>query len=220
MRIKFAILAAALCLSSAAQAVTTLTFDADTACGLTACADGSVISQDYGDTADFNVTYATRAGVGATALIDPFVRFWSTDYGDLQGIAYASVEEGVTEIRIEPLGQRGLSFTAFDIAGWFRTNRNTSVHLFDLQYNPLEAYDVVAPGVGHERNEFVSYNVANGFILQIGPDAFNSGIDNLVFDTLDAVPGVPEPSSWLMMILGFAFTGLAVRRSGRAAARA
>ena len=50
-----------------------------------------------------------------------------------------------------------------------------------------------------------------------GPDGYNGGIDNIDF-TVSAVSAVPEPSTWAMMILGFAGVGfLAYRRKSKAA---
>jgi hypothetical protein len=46
------------------------------------------------------------------------------------------------------------------------------------------------------------------------PNDFSSGFDNVVIST---VAGVPEPSTWAMMILGFAGVGfLAYRRRNQA----
>ncbi|UTW56059.1 PEPxxWA-CTERM sorting domain-containing protein [Kordiimonas sp. SCSIO 12610] len=45
--------------------------------------------------------------------------------------------------------------------------------------------------------------------LDTSGNPFSSGA---AFFKVDSVSAVPEPATWLMMILGFAFTGLALRR--------
>jgi hypothetical protein len=61
----------------------------------------------------------------------------------------------------------------------------------------------------------------SSFVLNFPPDqwqALPSSVFNAVYDA--AAPGVPEPSAWTMLILGFGLAGIAVRRRTREAALA
>ena len=61
---------------------------------------------------------------------------------------------------------------------------------------------------------------ANGSIDFIGVPVANnslSAIDNLSISTVSTAPGVPEPATWAMMLVGFGGLGAAMRRSRRQA---
>jgi hypothetical protein len=66
-------------------------------------------------------------------------------------------------------------------------------------------------------------STANGSIDFIGSAASDnslSAIDNLTISTISTAPGVPEPATWAMMLVGFGGLGAAMRRSRRRAVRA
>ena len=51
--------------------------------------------------------------------------------------------------------------------------------------------------------------------LIFGPDAYIGGVQNIVFrfdETLPTQGGIPEPSSWAMLIAGFGLAGASLRR--------
>jgi PEP-CTERM motif len=61
--------------------------------------------------------------------------------------------------------------------------------------------------------------------LSVAPATFLTGGGDLTFETITslsftAIGGVPEPSTWAMMLLGFASLGFVSRRSRKAAAQA
>jgi hypothetical protein len=73
------------------------------------------------------------------------------------------------------------------------------------------------PTVGTIWAEFLVDNLGDNFIV------WRNNLPNLlgIFETavicyvVDPVPGVPEPSTWAMMLIGFAGLGFAFRRSRR-----
>ena len=48
---------------------------------------------------------------------------------------------------------------------------------------------------------------SSGIILQWGPDAYDTGIDNVAFDVSPSAP-VPEPASLLLVATGLAAAGV------------
>ncbi len=64
-----------------------------------------------------------------------------------------------------------------------------------------------------------SFSTATFGVEADAPSGYN--FDNLVYAAAPTVgPVVPEPATWLMMLSGFAFAGVALRRGRRASVRA
>ncbi|GGI82641.1 hypothetical protein GCM10007973_18860 [Polymorphobacter multimanifer] len=59
--------------------------------------------------------------------------------------------------------------------------------------------------------------VVDRLVFGISNTGFSVNVDNININSAAApvVPGVPEPASWAMMLLGFGATGFAMRRRGR-----
>jgi hypothetical protein len=58
-------------------------------------------------------------------------------------------------------------------------------------------------------------NIASVTINSTGSQEFGFALDNFVFNGNAIAPPVPEPSTWAMMILGFASVGLMAYRRSR-----
>jgi hypothetical protein len=194
----------ALLATTASAAV--LTFDRASACA-GPCVNYAAISQSYGDTAFMDVSYSARADFGNTALISSDAYFWDNGYGDLTDVVYGGFgNSDVLEITFTALNGTALKLNSFDSAGYPNVNRDTSVRFYDLSYNLLDGFDFVAPGTGRFSYSCADCTITGGFIIQLGPDGYNVGLDNI------NVTAVPEPGSWAMMIAGFGLTGAALRR--------
>lgn len=81
---------------------------------------------------------------------------------------------------------------------------------------------------GPDRTYGISFNIANGasttieFIGSTDQPSFDEGfgVDNIVLSGNTITGGIPEPSTWAMMILGFGAAGAAMRRRRDASALA
>jgi len=208
----------ALCAASAASAtIYTLTFDRNVACGSTICGDGLALSQSYGDVAGLDVSWRSMASVGNGSIFSNDMYFWDNLYGDLQDVAYSG--GGVMDITFTVTGP-GVTFTllSFDNAGWPNADRDTEARLYQLDYTLIDSITYVAPGQGHYTQSCFNCSTTSGFVLQVGPDGFNGGIDNLTFEVTSR-GAVPEPASWALMIAGFGMVGGTLRRRKAVAAR-
>ncbi len=212
-----AVLAATFALAATpAAAATTLTFS--NACG-GLCADGDNISQSYGDIAGLlNLSYRSVASNGSTTSVGT-VRSWTTGYGDLTDVIWGA-EGGTLEIAFSLLAPNKLiTLNSVNYAAWGGDAVQTQLALYSFGnvggfYLPLmPSGSLTAPGEGHA-TWAPNFSSASGFILHFGPDGYFGGIDNLTFTISDInVAGdVPEPTTWLSMILGFGLIGSAARR--------
>jgi hypothetical protein len=204
--------AAAIGASSAAQAVTyTLTFDANVACGSVVCSNFTPIDQGYGDTALVDVSYQSVANPGESNWIAD-VFYWDTGYGDLVGNAWGGLNDsqGAAQIIFTPAAGYKVTLVSLDIAGWLFTDRDSQSSLYDSSYNLIAWTGAfTAPGSGHlPLNCGGAFCTRPGLVLEWGPNAYNAGVDNVVF----MVTKVPEPASWALMIGGFGMVGSALRR--------
>lgn len=79
---------------------------------------------------------------------------------------------------------------------------------FSSEYNLISNFGPVTQSVS-------SYNqFADGFTLN-GEDVRFSNIGDVTFTATTASPGVPEPATWTMMLLGFVGLGASLRNSRR-----
>ena len=210
-----AVLAGAVAFVAApASAATTLNFS--NAC-VGACFSGNSVSQSYGDIAGvLNISYRSVTGQGSAINAGPAF-YWGVGYGDLQDVIWGA-QYGTLEIAFELL-QPGAQITlnSVDFAAFIGTNVSTNFALYSKNNVNVGAALMSSDGIaalttGHS---VWSPNItsADGFVFHFGPDGFNVGIDNLTYTiSYVSVPAVPEPTTWLSMILGFGLVGAAARR--------
>jgi PEP-CTERM motif len=202
--------------STPAAAVTTLTFS--NACG-GICAPYDTISQSYGDIAGvLDISYRSVVSNGSTVTAGA-AYFWSTGYGDLSDVIWGA-QGGTLEIAFTLLApNKQIVFNSVDYATYGGLAVQTQLALFSSAnagnlYLPLiPSSALTAQGAGHA-TWAPNLSSANGFILHFGSDAFNAAIDNLTFtiSNVNVSSPVPEPATWLSMILGFGLVGAAARR--------
>lgn len=114
--------------------------------------------------------------------------------GDNAG-AWAKNGYGVTELA------RGLNLGS---TGWVRSRDYT----FSLEFTASNI-KVFVDGVKEIDLDGTFANGAFGFYNYSQPNVLYAGITE---DVLPPTPGVPEPASWAMLILGFGLVGSVVRR--------
>jgi hypothetical protein len=222
--------AATLALAAPAAATTvTLDFSGDICTTADrACIDRSPISQDYGDIAgQVDVIYDAARTVDE---LQPLL-FWSTGYETLTGVAYGVNEGGGLSITLAAMTGFRIALQGFDIAPFADRVKDTLVQVIDIEdgaivfddgYSPLSTEVVTSL-------RFIGFTSAFGFRINLGPDAFDVGIDNIVFsvtpietnggptDPVDPVdPSViPLPASAFLLLGALGGIGLLRRRTAR-----
>ena len=178
-----------------------LNFDPNIACGSTVCINGSQISQDYGDTAQVNVTYASTLN-------------WSgSGYSPWFGVAHGA---SGTWISIAPLNGQAVTLNRFDMAAVDgETSHSTNVAIYDLVLGTL-LFDFGTATV-MQPTSFAGNiaSSANGIRITWNSDGnSNVAIDNIDY-TLTDVRAVPlGHSPWVTLIFGVLGVGfMAYRRS-------
>jgi hypothetical protein len=244
-RITFAVALAGMLACTAGEAgATLLTFDQSrsaTGALVIPTQAGSNVPQDYGDRVTGSpmavpggaFTYG-NGGEGFTpnVAVEYFsgnnVSLWTSQYGDLTNVMFASAGSNVMNVRLTAdLGYEVLLYQ-FDLAGWpesdYTINEVTvtsgGTTLFS-QSNVLVEGNATGPR--HTPFEFTS--PLSGFELVIGIDfaniAFgqqdNIGIDNIRFGQNPPPAGrpipIPEPGSMVLFAMGLALLGIARRRN-------
>lgn len=201
----------------AANGAQAAVLDFNTGSCASTCGDGTQIDQGFGDIAGvLDVSYRSLSGAGASSVDYEFLYYWQGNYGDLQGVAWGGQNDavGVAEITFSLLQSgQSISLDSLFTAGWPNVDRSTDFRVYDLGYNLVySSGSVTAPGQGHLT---ISPNITvnDGLRLQWGPSGYNAGVDQVNFTIGGAVTGgVPEPSAWALLILGFGLMGAAMRR--------
>jgi hypothetical protein len=122
----------------------------------------------------------------------------------------------------------GLATFSADIAAFTRVNGLTAFGLMSVLLDGvvLDSFDFVGPGTSttlHNTLDFTTTLTAGQHTLQLQATrifAPGGGVTSQYFDnvSLDVEAAVPEPSTWAMLILGFAGVGfMAYRRRNGAA---
>jgi hypothetical protein len=152
------------------------------------------------------VTYSTPVGgyffsffnIDTTPQIDP--RFGETfDGGFLDGFTRG----GVLTIQFDA-PQKGFGFDTDLIMGAFEITIKTSAGSFSQSFANTSTHPIFF-GFGSSQADILSATIAGS-----GFAAF--AVDNFTYDANAVAPAVPEPSTWAMMMLGFAGMGFMTYR--------
>jgi hypothetical protein len=192
--------------ASSAKAASLITFD-----GL-GLSDYGDIPGTYGDnlpgTPNIQVEYRTfDLGTGATLYNN--LDFWTTNYGDLQNIAFPVNNGSLGEISLIPDAGFSVTLNSFDLGGWFQTDQiDQTVRILDENFNILADYSPFNVEGDNGRSSFSPNLTRNGRIrIQFGP-SWNTGIDNISFAQGGTATGVPTPA----LVPGLVGLGLSVWR--------
>lgn len=168
------------------------------------CADGSFISDTYGDVPGaLEVSFRNLQGEpGINEL-----RYWGSGYGDLQGVAWTRRSDAVSqaEIFLKPLNGRVVTLSAFDLGAFNGTARQSQFTILDGDFNVLFTSGLLTiPAQLHSHFEFNGLTTTNGIRIQWGPSAFNVAIDNIDFTASFAGQPVPVPPAIILLVGGAA----------------
>jgi PEP-CTERM motif len=181
---------------------------------LVACGNGTYLSQSYGDVAGLvDVDFSAPRQPAPTSL-----RWWDTNYNNLQGVAWADSSDTNSQARIvikavDPTA--AVTLQSFDMGAYSNTTRNTTINVYAIGGGtPLYTF---AGAVGNSNISATNFtpniSVVGGLWLEWADSAYNVGIDNIRY----TISAVPEPTSALLMLAGVAGLLMARRRSASAA---
>jgi hypothetical protein len=233
--LKLILAAAAFALAPAAASATILTFDA--AGGVTSFEN---VDQAYGDNVAAAVNAAGSYGVGAEGYTpnvtvsygspgeDPAL--WTTGYGDLTNILFNDTDFDTTfTLRFTAASGYLVNLYGFELASFLsggQTIQGLTIRDVGANTTLFSQGSTLVSGATHNTFSFANALTAGDIELVIDLTGLNSvsddiGIDNIRFGQ-SAVPsvgaGVPEPSTWALMIAGFGAAGALLRRRRAVAA--
>ena len=192
------------------------------------CGNGDMISQSYGDQTGLDVQYR-GIPTGDGVVIDG-LRYWGSGYSGLTGVVYTDDSSLQHYGEITFLPDAGYEVT---ISGFLAGCYNGTASCLLLPYSVDEigglssflsvpggaslasASGFATPGATAANVTFTLPYSQNGYVLRWGPDAYNGGLDNIVFDVRALGGAVPEPATWAMMMIGFGAMGGAMRSRRR-----
>lgn len=174
---------------------------------------GSFPNGTYGTaggwTPNVGIGYETGSTPGSSNVSN-HLDFWSTSYGDLEGIAFASQTGEYAGITLTPDAGHNVQLTSFDIAGWPTSDLPlAALEVIDGNGNVLwNSNATVAHGAGPSHDSYAPGVISSGPITLVWGTNWNIGVDNVQFSQ-DA-RAVPEPVS--LSLLGLAVAAVAKRR--------
>ncbi|MEW5684002.1 MAG: PEPxxWA-CTERM sorting domain-containing protein [Pseudomonadota bacterium] len=202
--------------STASAATEVLDFTA-AAC-VSGCGNGAAIEQSFGDSAFVDVSYRS-VDSRTNAVIEPFLRYWSTDVGDLEGVAYGGFGGpfSLSEITIAARDGFELSLESLDVATYLGRHATATFTVTDLDGRTILAPTTISTNVPSHNTLSLAGVYARGVVIR-WTDSYDNGVDNIRFDVRPAITAaVPEPTTWAMMILGCGVVGTTMRRRRAAA---
>jgi hypothetical protein len=222
-----AIVAAGMTLSTTpAEAITTLDFSGNI-CGVAgnaACFDGTQIGQNYGDSAFINLSHRSGDAL-SNATIEPYLKLWRLQYGDLERVIWGGTNPAgqFSEITFAPTAGYEVRLISLD-AGCYRARASCQTLNYDIRDLSGNIISAGSQSTNSPTHSLLSVNsgwYSNGIVLKWGPDGFDVGLDNIAFDVraIQQVGGVPEPTTWAMMIMGFGAVGSSLRRRAKIAVK-
>lgn len=208
----FATIAATAALFASAAQANVLTFDGNICNGGSVCGDGAEIDDTYGDVANvIDVQYNDDRNDGGG---NSTLQWWAASYSDLSNVAWGGDNDNVgsPSIFLVPLSGLAVTLNGFDLGAWPNTSRTTQVTIREIGGGTLYSSGTIQ--IDGQVHSHFSFNLTSTSGLEInwGPNGYNVGIDNVDFTVGQFNGGIPEPSTWAMMILGFGAAGSILRR--------
>ncbi len=210
--------------ATAHASITTLDF-AGSICGVAGdqnCGNGSRIGQNYGDSANVDVSYASYTI--ADDLAEDHLKHWTSSYGDLTNVVWggSNATNYYAAITFTPLAGYELRLLDFDTGCYVNraSCRTMTYSVLENGTSVLSGSGISTLYPGHASVALASGWSSDGYTLRWGPDSYDVGLDNIRFEwrEISNNAGVPEPASWAMLIAGFGLVGAASRRRRGAAA--
>lgn len=180
------------------------------AAGTSACGDYSEIGQNYGDVAGVLDVSHRSALAGSGVTVEPFLKYWSTGYSNLTGVAWGgSWPSGqYSEFTFTPAAGQQVTLNGFEFGDYANQSYTSSATILDAQtLQVLWTSGTFDPG-STSLSFAPAITSANGLILRWGPDGYDTGIDNISL----SVTAVPEPAVWALMLGGAALMAARARR--------
>jgi|GEM_PF-1815519 len=189
------------------------------AAGNGSCGDSSEIGQNYGDIAgQLDVSYRSFNG-GTDVTYEPFLKHWAGNYGDLLHVVWGGPGPTVykAEIIFTPAAGYEVALLSFD-GGCYQNRGSCQTLNYAITSLGGSAIDGGATATLFPAHVSVAVNsgyFSDGIKLVWGPDAYDAGLDNILFEVRAIGPNtspVPEPASWAMLIAGMGIVGASMRR--------
>ena len=212
-----ALVASSLFFQSAPTTANVLDFNGSICNGGAACSNGASIDASYGDVAgkldvQYNPNVASPFAATGTLL------WWADSYSTLTSVAYGNVGATVG-LYLKPQAGYQVTLNGFDFGVYPNQTHQSQVTIKDGTSNTILLSTGFQDFPGDAPTSFTgSWTSAGGIYILFGPDGYDGGIDNVNFTVNAITTAVPEPSTWAMMILGFAGVGfMAYRRKSKPA---
>lgn len=142
------------------------------------------------------------------------LRWWDTNYNDLQGVAWANGNDSTGgsygRIEIKSLNGGAVTLNSMDFGAYFDTSKNSNIKVTAIGGGlSLFSYSAAIGSGATTHNSFApSVTAANGLWIDWYDTAYNVGIDNVNF----TIAAVPEPETYAMMLAGLGLLGFMARR--------
>jgi hypothetical protein len=193
---------------AAPAAATVIIFGPDSCGGPATCTDFSIISQNFGDTADVNLSYRSASGPGNTASVNTRpLRFSELGVSGSNGafvVPNGATPNQQAEIRFDLLSTGTITLGSVDFGTYFGSADLLDYRVYDGNWALLTSGSTLLDP-GSLTRVVLNITSANGLILQFGPASVGGGIQNIDY-SFDP-PAVPEPASWAMLVAGFGLIG-------------
>jgi hypothetical protein len=182
----------------------TLDFNGDICGG--ACGNGYAIDSNYGSTATVSVSYNDGNG-------NPYLYFWGPQYSNLTNVAYGYDASVTAEIFLTPHAGYSVTLSSLDLGAWPNTDRTSQLTVVNGSNSVLYSSGAITISGTTASHFLLNLTSSNGIGIEFGPNAYDVGIDNVVFSA--NLTATPLPAALPLFAGGLGILGLVGARRKR-----
>ena len=147
------------------------------------------------------------------------LNYWASGFGDLEGVIWGGNSSTTSEITFTAAAGYEIALLSFDFGTYLGRYASSPVDITSLGGTSILSGSLATNPGTHNHIDGASAFFTDGIRLRWGPNGYDVGMDNIIFEVRSLPGAIPEVSTWAMMIAGFGLAGASLRNCRRKSKR-